>query len=96
MSKKTQGRKIAGYKLEIKRTGKTGKWERVGFLFNSAYEANEYKKRHYPDVKIAQVYAVRIDYTPIELAGYQNGTGNALTREQKQEKHLAFQKRKAA
>lgn len=95
MVKHAPARKIVGYKVEINRTGQKGKWERVGFLFNSRGEAAEYRSRNYPSVQGARVQAIRVDCTPITLRDDGPGAGQA-TRAQKQAQYLAAQRRRAA
>lgn len=56
-----------GYRLTINRSGQPGSvyWEKVGYLFTTSHEADEYRKLKYPDITKWTIQGVRLDRTPI-------------------------------
>lgn len=63
MSNRTVPKKVKmGYGLFINRTGEKGNaaWERVGFLFNSANDANMWREANHPSVSKWRIQTIRI------------------------------------
>lgn len=51
-----------GYAVYINRTGSKGlkAWERVGYLFNTGYEASQYREKYFSTITKWSVQAVRL------------------------------------
>ena len=68
MNRTKQITKNIGWHLRINRSGERGSvnWERVGFVFNSKYEAEQFLKSRYPAVKSYTITGVNINTVPFE------------------------------
>ena len=68
MNRTKQITKNIGWHLRINRTGERGSvnWEQVGSVFRSKYEAEQFLKSRYSNVKSYTITGVNINTIPFE------------------------------
>lgn len=67
MAKAIRKKQTIGWALRVNRTGAKGSenWERVGYVFNSKWEAETFRKSNYSHISKYHLEGVRISAEPI-------------------------------